>query len=334
MDFDRTRDEALASNLRQFIAQSYPPEFRERKFSWPYSAEFTKKFIEWERKFLVGEPEAALYTVASELAAAQIDLRASMTGILVGSMLEEIGTEQQKKEIGEQLIHGGAQACLGLTEPDCGSDLAAVTTSARRAEEGWVINGQKIYTTNAELAEYVLLLTRTDTSVPKHRGLTTFIVPMNTPGIEIRPIATLRGHSTNTTYYTDVFVPDSARVGTVNGGWGVIRTALEIEHRATNDVSSESDLLKTSFRLSGILQNHSYHLQNLLDHVVSWAGHALRMDGSRMLDDPSVRQRLARIAIDAEVGRLLAERNDAQRQQPGVGNGAKLFASEAYARRA
>ena len=98
---------------------------------------------------------------------------------------------------------------LGFTEPESGSDVAAAQTRAVRDGDEWVINGQKMFTTNAQEADYVFMLTRTNTDVPKHRGLTTFLVPLTPPGVEIQPVLTLSGERTNLTFYTDVRVDDS-----------------------------------------------------------------------------------------------------------------------------
>ena len=97
---------------------------------------------------------------------------------------------------------------LGFTEPECGSDVAAAQTRAVRDGDEWVINGQKMFTTNAQEADYAFMLTRTNPEVPKHKGLTTFLVPLRQAGVEIRPIYTLSGERTNLTYYTDVRIDD------------------------------------------------------------------------------------------------------------------------------
>jgi 3-oxocholest-4-en-26-oyl-CoA dehydrogenase alpha subunit len=128
----------------------------------------------------------------------------------VAMILDAIGTEQQKREIMDRFVRGDGLACFGYIEPDSGSDVAAAKTRAVRDGDHWVINGQKMFTTNAELATHVFLLPRINPEAPKHQGLTMFIIPMTTPGIEVRPLQTPRGHRTNMTFYTDVQVPDSA----------------------------------------------------------------------------------------------------------------------------
>jgi alkylation response protein AidB-like acyl-CoA dehydrogenase len=189
--------------------------------------------------------------------------------------------------------------------------VAAARTRAIRDGDDWVINGQKMFTTLAHESTYVFLLTRTNPDVPKHRGLTMFLVPMATPGIEITPIHTLGGERTNVTFYTDVRVPDSCRVGEVDGGWDVMTVALAFERSPT---------------MVG-------QLERLVRQFVAWAA-----DADGVLDRPQNRTRLARAIVDLEVGRLLGFELAAatvRGELPYVeGSMAKLFASEALIRAA
>jgi alkylation response protein AidB-like acyl-CoA dehydrogenase len=151
----------------------------------------------------------------------------------------------------------------------------------------WRIDGQKIFTSGANLAQYVFLLTRTNASAAKHKGLTMFLVPLDAPGIEIQPVHTLSDERTNVTYYNDVRVPDRYRVGEVDGGWGVIGYALQIEHG------------------SGLVAGaQCFHLQDLARRAQQWARGAQR-DGRPALADPRVREGLARVAMHAEMSFLL-----------------------------
>ena len=150
------------------------------------------------------------------------------TSDLVARTLARVGRDDQRRDVVPRVLAGEILICLGYSEPDSGSDVAAATTRAERDGDDWVINGQKMFTTLAHEAAYVFLLTRTNPDVPKHRGLTMFLVPMDSPGIEITPVWTLSGERTNITYYTDVRVPDTARVGDTDGGWDVMRVALDL----------------------------------------------------------------------------------------------------------
>ena len=118
---------------------------------------------------------------------------------------------------------------LGFTEPEAGSDVAAAQARAVRDGDEWVIDGQKMFTTNAQEADYVFLLTRTNPEVAKHKGLTTFLVPLRQPGVEIQPVFTVSGERTNLTFYSDVRVDDSLRIGEVDGGWEVMTVGLTFE---------------------------------------------------------------------------------------------------------
>src|SRR3546814_5339714 len=126
------------------------------------------------------------------------------------------GNSELQKEVLPRLARGEATCSLGYSEPGSGSDVFAARTRAVRDSEGWLINGQKMFTSGAELASYILLLTRTDPDAPKHKGLTMFLVPTDTPGIEIRPIFTFQDERTNTTFYTDVRLPDHYQIGKAN----------------------------------------------------------------------------------------------------------------------
>jgi alkylation response protein AidB-like acyl-CoA dehydrogenase len=231
------------------------------------------------------------------------------TSELVARTLAIAGTDEQRAEIVPRILRGEILVSLGYSEPDSGSDVAAAKTRAERDGHRWVINGQKMFTTLAHEAEYVFLLTRTNPDVAKHRGLTMFLVPLSSPGIEIRPIHTLSGERTNVTYYTDVVVPDSSRVGAVDGGWDVMRVALAFERHPT---------------MVG-------ELDRVLRRFLAWARYQ-----PGVLDRPAVAARIADAWIDVEAGRGLATRMaaiTARGDLPIVeGSMAKLWSSEALGR--
>jgi hypothetical protein len=134
-----------------------------------------------------------------------------ITTWMVGQTIMAAGDEALKREVLPAALRGEVVIVLGYTEPSCGSDVAAAKTRAIRDGDEWVINGSKMFTSTAHEATHVFLLTRTNTEVPKHRGLSLFLVPLESPGVEISPIYTLGGQRTNATYYGDVRVPDTAR---------------------------------------------------------------------------------------------------------------------------
>src|SRR5262249_51747838 len=142
---------------------------------------------------------------------------AGTTG-MVGAILQRFGSSELKREALSRVAAGEAICCFGFTEPGCGSDVFAAQTRATREGDFWRIDGQKMFTSGANFAEYVLLLARTDPDAPKHRGLTMFLVPLRAPGVEIHPVYTFEDERTNITYYDGVRVADSYRLGEVNGG--------------------------------------------------------------------------------------------------------------------
>lgn len=148
---------------------------------------------------------------------------------MVGYVLVQRGTAQQKRDLIPQILSGDTVISLGFTEAESGSDVAAACTQAKRVPGGYQITGSKMFTTLAHIADYVFLLTRTGPQSPKHQGLTMFLVPLDSPGIEIQPVETFGGERTNATYYDDVFVPDELRVGDEGDGWGVLVSALDVE---------------------------------------------------------------------------------------------------------
>ena len=146
--------------------------------------------------------------------------------------MRQFGAPELADKVVPDVLSGEIRLCLGYTEPDGGSDVATCKTRAVRDGDGssWVINGSKMFTSNAQNAGYVFLLTNTDLHAPKHKNLTMFLVPLDSPGITIQGIRTLDGDRTNIVYYSDVRVDDLYRIGEVNGGWTVMRAALDFEH--------------------------------------------------------------------------------------------------------
>ena len=245
--------------------------------------------------------------VFEEAGLAAAPFEGHLNTMLVAETIRKLGSDEQRRDVLPRLVRGEALVALGISEPDSGSDAAAAKTRAGRDGDGWVIDGQKMYTTFAEVADYVFVLARTNPDVAKHRGLTTFLVPIDAPGVEVRALATLGGERTNITFYTGVSVPDSARVGAVDDGWATIGHLLSLERGVFPVVPSKC--------------------ARLLDRVVALAR------GNARLDDPDVRRRLAWVAITNEVGRLLALRTVATHAEGRVpvveGSMTKLFTTEA-----
>jgi alkylation response protein AidB-like acyl-CoA dehydrogenase len=185
-----------------------------------------------------------------------------------------------------RFARGDVTSCLGFTEPSGGSDVFAAKTRAVRDGDDWVINGQKMFTSGADLASYVLLLTRTDPDVAKHKGLTMFLVPLDVPGIEIRPVHTFMDERTNATFYADVRIPDRYRLGDVNGGVKVMAAALTMEQ-------------------AGSYYHEQMH--DMINAVTAWAREEQR-GGQSLLAHPGTLSRLANIYTDCCISEALSAR--------------------------
>ncbi len=253
--------------------------------------------------------------IHQEIAALGIHEDGWSTTDMVCKTLLHVGTEEQKQRYISKALAGETVIVLGYTEPDSGSDVAAAKCRAERDGEDWVIHGQKMFTSTAHMATHVFLLTRTDFEAPKHAGLTLFMVPLDAPGVEIQPTHTVGGQRTNTTFYSEVRVPDDARIGEPGHGWDVMGVALVYE-RGGGGAGRTGP--------------------SLTDRVAGWCRGQITPEGTSLFDDPTVQQRLARIAIESEVARLLGLRVGwvaGQGGMPGVeGSMAKLYGSEAKQR--
>ncbi len=202
----------------------------------------------------------------------------------VGPTIMNYGTDEQKDFFLPKILKGEIHFCIGYTEPGAGTDLAAVQTRAVRDGDEYVINGQKIFTSLAGDADYVWLATRTDPNVKKHKGMSMFVVPMDTPGIKVVPMHLTSEHDINQVFYDDVRVPASALVGGENNGWGLI----------TNQLNHERVTLCSSGMIEGVYTD-----------VRRWAQETKLADGRRVVDQEWVRIHLARIHSRLEFLRLI-----------------------------
>ncbi|MEE3114999.1 MAG: acyl-CoA dehydrogenase family protein [Actinomycetota bacterium] len=254
-----------------------------------------------------------LYVLFNELEKAGAPYDGLAVTMLVAGVINAVGTDFHREQVLDRLLTGRFNCCLGYSEPDHGSDVAAITTRAVQDGDEWVVNGQKMWTTMAHEADWVILLTRTDPDVPKHKGLTMFLVPMDTPGIEVQPVPTMASERTNATFYDEVRIGDEWRLGDVNGGWSVMGVALAFERGVMGGTNPAVPLLR---------------------HVRGWATDAPSPDGGRMIDDPLLRERIARTAIANQVSQLLTLRAAwiaATGGLPGLeGSMAKLYATDRY----
>ena len=231
----------------------------------------------------------------------------------VGPTILEYGTEEQKREYLPRILRGECLFAIGYSEADAGTDLASLKTKATRDGDDWVINGQKLWTSLADHADYVWLAARTDPNAAKHAGISIFIVPTSTPGYSCTPIHTIGSVRTNATYYDNVRVPASSLIAGEGMGWTLIVNQLNYE--------------RVSLMSAGLLDR-------LFRETVALARDTQLADGSRPIDTPWIQGNLARIEAKIEVLKLLN-----WRQAWNVTNGTfnyaeastvKVFGSELY----
>jgi alkylation response protein AidB-like acyl-CoA dehydrogenase len=197
-------------------------------------------------------------------------------------VIHRVGTDPQRGRYLPAVRSGELLISLSYTEPDAGSDLASVRTAAESKGDGtWVIRGAKVFTTGAHVADLLLVLVRSDPDAPRHQGLTLFLVPRRSAGIEIQPIHTFGGERTNAVFYDNVVVPESAVLGGVNEGWRIVNLALDFER--------------------SLIGAHCGRVQRVFDDLVD------RLAERRCLGEPLVRMTLAELNVRIEGAQALAD---------------------------
>ena len=225
--------------------------------------------------------------LAEEFARAKAPLRADFFGdTLVGPTILQWGTEEQKREFLPKILRGETRWCQGFSEPNSGSDLASLKTSAVLDGDEWIINGQKVWTTQAQHADYVFLLARTDPAATKHKGISYLLVPMRQPGIEVRPITQPDGTAEfNEVFFDDARCPRDNVVGGLNNGWVVANTTLAHERGMSATTGyrrfeEEFNLMLDAARANGAVAD-SIVRQRLMRFYSKWS--ILRVNGLRGL---------------------------------------------------
>jgi alkylation response protein AidB-like acyl-CoA dehydrogenase len=238
-----------------------------------------------------------------------------LTLCTVGPTLMKYGTEEQKAKFLPAILRGELHFAIGYSEPSAGTDLAALRTRAVCEGEEYVVNGQKVFTSLAEYADYIWLAVRTDPDAPRHKGISILMVDTKAPGFSLSPIHTLGGNRTNATYYENVRVPVGARVGRENEGWKLITTQLNHERVA---LSAPGPVTR------------------LVEETTAWARETRASDGRRVIDSHWVQANLARARAHVEVLRLLTWRQawniDRGRLDPAESSTVKVFGSESFIR--
>jgi alkylation response protein AidB-like acyl-CoA dehydrogenase len=207
---------------------------------------------------------------------------------MVGPTLIQWGSEVQKRRFLPKILSAEEIWCQGYSEPGAGSDLASLQTRARRAGDRFVVNGQKIWTTNAQIADWMFCLVRTDPAAPKHRGISYLLIDMKSPGIRVRPLVQMtKDAGFNEVFLDDVEVPVENLVGEPGSGWAVANTTLRHERNMLGSVTQTQNLF------AGLLR----------------AARRERRGGGPALREPGLRQRLAQLAIEVQALRFHSYRN-------------------------
>ncbi|MBL7120332.1 MAG: acyl-CoA dehydrogenase family protein [Dehalococcoidia bacterium] len=295
MDFGFSKEEeTFRQQVRGFLNKEVTPQLLEETESglgWgPHTWEFIRKLgakgwltPTWPKEYGgLALPPIYRFIIHEELNYfGALPSEALVVGAgVAGPTIIMYGSEEQKKEYLPRIARGEIEFALGYTEPEAGSDLASLQIRAEEKEDHYLLNGQKVYNTRCHFAQYHWLAVRTDPNVPKHRGISLFIVDLNSPGITVSPLWTVEGMRTNEVFYDNVVVPKQNLVGEKNRGFFYTVTALEFER-----VLSVGGLKKT--------------LEVLVDYVKK---------APSLRDNSLVRQKISQIAIDIEVARLFAYR--------------------------
>lgn len=281
--------EAFRQELRAFLREEVPKVQAKDGFSQEFSKKLAARGwigIAWPKEYGgqgMGPIEQMIYTEEMILHDAPRGYH-FIAERQVGPSLIRHGTEEQKREWIPKIVNAEVSFALGLSEPNAGSDLANVQTRAVRDGDEYVVNGEKIWTSNAHLCDHIWLVVRTDPNAPKHRGISCLMADLRAPGVTIRPLYDMTGgHHFNQVFFEDVRVPVSRRVGEENMGWYILAEHLDFER-------------------SGI--ERLVDLERFFREVIELARERAR--GGR-LPQP-IRHRLAELAIELEVGRLLCYR--------------------------
>jgi alkylation response protein AidB-like acyl-CoA dehydrogenase len=302
MEFRFTiEEEAFRSEVQAFLKQELKPgwddEFTaESEIGVKLQEEFTKAFqrklvergwlaIAWPKQYGGADASVMQQVIYNEeMAYAGAPLGLNMGVAWVGPSLMLYGTEEQKNEFIPKITNLEHTWCTLYSEPAAGSDLAAIETKAVRDGDEYVINGQKIWTSGAHRSNWGWLAARTDFDAPKHKGISMFLVPMDAPGISIRPLVNMAGdHGFNEVFFEDVRIPSNYLVGEENTGWYMLAVALDFERSS----------------VAG-----SARIRRGLGELVSFAN-----ANPEFVDNkPEIRNRMADIAIEVEIGAALSYR--------------------------
>ena len=328
---------SVRAEIRAWLAQNWSPELSLSQWrrqlidsgwgcpAWP---------VQWFGRGL----SPALAAVAEEEMRAVGAISVAQFGVrlLVAATLLEHGTDDQKRRLLPRLLTGEDTWCQLFSEPGNGSDLAGVTTRANQDAEGWRVTGQKVWTTSAQHADYGILLARTDWDLPKHRGLSFFVLPMRQEGVEVRPLRQMNGYASfNEVFISDARVGHDGLVGKLGVSWKVALTTLAHERRMADSMRNWGRLQLGEGRIYEELKTEYAAVMEPYKWYAQRAGRAdlllQRAQRSGRIDDAVVRQEMARALMIEHAAEWTAARARAARdtgQPPGPeGSLGKLAAS-------
>jgi 3-oxochol-4-en-24-oyl-CoA dehydrogenase len=322
IDFDLGDEaRALAEEIDAFFKQHMTPELLAKAhYSWEgHDPGFHQKLAEAKLLFLSWPKEHGGRAAPPYARHAAMHIwekynwttaPISVAG-MVGTIIQRFGSDELKRDVLSKIVSGESICSLGYSEPGCGSDVFAAACRATRDGDGWRIDGSKMFTSGADIADFVFMLTRTDSTVAKHKGLTMFIVPLKAPGVKIQAVHTFQDERTNITYYDGVKVPDSYRLGEVNAGVKVMSAGLELEHGG--------GFSKSQFKML---------------HSAEQLCREIRRDGRPLIEHRDAQMRLARTYANTMVSELLTWRSlwagTVKQPVPGAGPMAKMYSSEKF----
>jgi alkylation response protein AidB-like acyl-CoA dehydrogenase len=316
--------QALREELRTYFAALMTPELRAElagsEGGTPLYTKALRKMgkdgwlgIGWPKEFGgQGRSPFEQYVFFDEVQRAQFPFPL-LTLNTVGPTLMKFGTDEQKATLLPAILRGECHFAIGYSEPAAGTDLASLKTRAVREGDEYVINGQKVFTSLADYADYIWLAARTDPDAPKHKGISLFLVPTKTPGFSLTKIHTLGENTTTSTYYENVRIPVTARVGRENEGWKIITTQLNHERISLMSVAM---------------------VGKLTAEVLAWAKDTKLSDGRRVIDQPWAQLNLARCHAMVEALKLMNWRQvwnlSRAHLDPAEASTIKVYGSEAY----
>jgi alkylation response protein AidB-like acyl-CoA dehydrogenase len=285
--------EAFLAEHRSPAVMDTNPEQLSQTVDTPPKRAFMRKLAErdwlgmsWPREY-GGAERAGIYDFLLTECLARVGAPQPGKGVgIVGKTLIRHGNEKLKQYFLPRIIRGEIEFAIGYSEPQAGSDAAAMALRATRDGAGWRLNGQKVWTTSAHFADWYWVGARTDPDAPKHKGITLFLVPMDHPGLTVRPTWTIGDERTNEVFFDDVWVSDDYVVGEPNRGWTYICEALDLERFAMMPV--------------GPLEKK---VEALCEFVASE-----ERDGAPLGEDPHARRAVAQALTQLEVARVLQRR--------------------------